>query len=224
MKHVECCLLVTRAHHARLIIDGRWEQSFAVWTSVLAQETTVRWVQEWYFTSTHISQIVITSRKITCPTTIIFSLTDLTLSAPCLTFVLWPIIITLQKGSLRLWFVKGRRFILTGVSHNSLAAFWHELRFAHLIVTGNLALTRFFDGLVLFGEELVLGTVEGTLFQLFVIFFCLLGNLDSWAEGALLHFLDGFTFFELDRVLLQFVLFMFLGFGQSLLSLQIYLA
>jgi len=90
-----------------------------------------------------------------------------------------------------------------------------------------LVLARLFDGLILFGEELVLGTVEGltgTLFQLFLILLRAIRNLDSRAEGALLHFPGSFIFFEFHRVLLQLVLLVLLGFGQSLLSLQIYLA
>ena len=96
-----------------------------------------------------------------------------------------------------------------------------------LNIAGDLALARLFDGLVLFGEELVLGAVEGlagALFELFLVFLCLIGNLNSWAEGALLHLLGGFIFFEFHRVLLQLVLLMLLCISQSLLRLQVYLA
>lgn len=117
---------------------------------------------------------------------------------------------------------------MTCVSHDSLATVGHEIRLAHFFILLDLSLTSLFDGLILFGQELILGAIEGlagSLFELLVVqFFGVTGNLDSWAEGAFLHFLVGFFLLEFHRVLLQFVLFVFLSFGQSLLSLNIYLA
>lgn len=68
---------------------------------------------------------------------------------------------------MRLGFVEGLRFILASVSHDPLATFRHELLLAHLFVAGNLVLTRLFDSLILFGKELLLGTVESLTRTLF---------------------------------------------------------
>lgn len=88
------------------------------------------------------------------------------------------------------------------VPYYAFATLGHQILRRQIVLTLFHTFSSFFNGLMLFGQKLFLSMGELSLGEFVVILFRMVGNLNAWAEGALLHFFEVVVFFVLDGILL----------------------
>lgn len=88
------------------------------------------------------------------------------------------------------------------VPYYAFATLGHQILRRQSILALLQALSSFFNGLMFFGQKLLLSMGEFPLGEFVVILFRCVGDLNARAEGALLHFFEVVVFFVLDGILL----------------------
>ena len=88
------------------------------------------------------------------------------------------------------------------VPNDAFATLGHQILRRQVVLTLLHPFPSLFDGLLLFGQKLVLSMGEFSLGEFVVILFRRVRDLNTRAEGALLHFFEVVILFILDSILL----------------------